>query len=122
MSQYFYICCTFSSSKSDKIKEGENQNSGAEGNLIEVEQEGSSRSSDTKKHLRVKISTEKSSPEQQQSGLTEKRTERKSLDLSSLDSSLDSDQQRNLQQTEKLIRAKSAPVVTLDELNELLWE
>ena len=124
VSQYFYICCTFSSSKSDKIKEGKNQNSGAEGNLIEVEQEGSSRSSDTKKHLRVKISTEKNSPEQQdqQSSLTEKPTERKSLDLSSLDSSLDSDQQRNLQQTEKLIRAKSAPVVTLDELNELLWE
>ena len=69
-----------------------------------------------KKHLQFKISSEETSAEQQLSSQKERRTKRKSLDLSNLES----DQQRNLQQTEKLIRTKSAPVVTLDELDELL--
>ena len=85
-----------------------------------MEKEESSPSTDIKKHLHFKISSEKCSPDQTPSSQTEKRTQRKSLDLSSLQSSLEVEQQRNLQQTEKLIRAKSAPVVTLDELDELL--
>ena len=81
-----------------------------------MEREKSSQSI-LKKHLQFKISSEESSPEQQQpSSEEEKPTKRKSLDLSSLET----DQQRNLQQTEKLIRAKSAPVVRLEELDALL--
>lgn len=101
------------------MKEGKTENSRAEENLrIEMEREQSSQSI-LKKTLQFKISSdEKSSPGQQLASQEEKPTKRKSLDLSSLES----DQQRNLQQTEKLIRAKSAPVVTLDELDESLWK
>ena len=116
VSQYFYICCTFSPSKSDKMKEGTNHISMAGENLqSEMEREKSSQSI-FKKKLQFKISSEESSPAKQSTSQEEKRTQRKSLDLSSLET----DHQRNLQQTEKLIRAKSAPVVTLDELDELL--
>ena len=81
-----------------------------------MEREQSSQSI-LKKTLQFKISSEeKSPPDQQLASQEEKRSQRKSLALSRLET----DQQRNLQQTEKLIRASSAPVVTLDELDELL--
>ena len=60
----------------------------------------------------VTISREETSAEQRQ----EKRVKRITLDLSHLDSS----QQEILQESENLIRTKSAPVVTLKELEELL--
>ena len=83
-----------------------------------MEKENKSSHSILKKHLQFKISSEDSSAEQQLSTQEDKRTKRKSLDLSNLQS----EQERNLQEREKLFRAKSAPVVTLDEVDELLWE
>ena len=81
-----------------------------------MEKENKSSQSILKKHLQFKISSEDSSAEQQLSTQEDKRTKRKSLDLSNLQS----EQERNLQEREKLFRAKSAPVVTLDEVDELL--
>ena len=84
MSQYFYICCTVSPSKSDKIKEGKNQNSDENPQTL---------------------------AEQEESSQDEKLARGKSLSSLEL---------KSIRQTEKLIRAKSAPVVILDELEELL--
>ena len=81
---------------------------------MKIEREKSSQSI-IKKHLQFKISSEETLSKQQKSSQDVKLANRKSLDISSLE-------QKNLQQTEKLIRSKSAPVVILDELEELLWE
>ena len=100
VSQYFYVCCTFAKSKD-------------RGQFYQVEETARSMTSSASILKKpVTISREETSAEQRQ----EKRVKRITLDLSHLDSS----QQEILQESENLIRTKSAPVVTLKELEELL--
>ena len=99
VSQYFYICCSSSQDNTEQIKDIKTH--------IESDQEQSSVSI---------LKKPRESPSGQQGSDEVKQGKRLTLDLSHLASS----QQDILRESEELIRTKSAPVVQLRELEELI--
>ena len=109
VSQYFYICCTFSESKSEKTKE--------DGNYLLNQDEEKSRNIESPASIIKKSAAipREEDPLEHKTG--ERRAKRVSLDLSHLE---DDKKQETSDESDRLLRTKSAPIVTLHELDELL--
>ena len=103
VSQYFYICCSSSQDNTEQIKD----------NKIHIESQSESDQQQSSVSILKK-------PKESPSGLPDsnevKQEKRLTLDLSHLASG----QKDTLKESEELIRTKSAPVVQLKELQELI--
>ena len=113
VSQYFYICCTFSESKSEKTKE--------DGNYLLNQDGEKSRNIESPASIIKKSAAlpREEDPLEHKTGegRGERRAKRVSLDLSHLE---EDNKQEISDESDRLLRTKSAPIVTLHELDELL--
>ena len=103
VSQYFYICCSSSQDNTEQIKDSK----------IHIESQSES---DLEKSSVSILKKPKGSPSGQPDSNEVKQEKRLTLDLSHLASG----QKDILKESEELIRTKSAPVVQLKELQELI--
>ena len=114
VSQYFYICCTFSESKSEKTKEDGNYLLNQDG---EKSRNIESPASIIKKSAALPREEDPLEHKTGEGSREERRAKRVSLDLSHLE---DDNKQEISDESDRLLRTKSAPIVTLHELDELL--
>ena len=114
VSQYFYICCTFSESKSEKTKEDGNYLLNQDG---EKSRNIESPASIIKKSAAIPREEDPLEHKTGEGSREERRAKRVSLDLSHLE---EDNKQEISDESDRLLRTKSAPIVTLHELDELL--